>query len=59
MPTLEILFPLIKKHPRIKGIEIFEHCFLYTAYADDTTFFLKDAQSIAYLVDLFSIFSFF
>ena len=37
--VLEILFLCIKKHPEIKGIEIFEHCFLYTAYADDTTFF--------------------
>ena len=34
--TLEVLFFLIKKHPEIKGIEIFEHCFLYIAYADDT-----------------------
>ena len=45
---------LIKKHPKIKGIEIFEHYFLYTAYTDDTTFFLKDSQSIAYLFDLFN-----
>ena len=37
--VLEILFLFIKKHPEIKGIEIFEHCFLYTAYTDDTTFF--------------------
>ena len=50
---------LIKKHPKIKGIEIFEHYFLYTAYRDDTTFFLKDSQSIAYLFDLFNIFCFF
>ena len=40
---LEILFLFIKKHPEIKGIEIFEHCFVCSAYADDTTFFLKDA----------------
>ena len=53
---LEILFLFIKKHPEIKGIEIFEHCFLYTAYADDT-FFLKDAQSIENLVEVFSTFS--
>ena len=41
--VLEILCLSIKKHPEIKGIEIFEHCFLYTAYADDTTFFLREA----------------
>ena len=55
---LEILFIFIKKHPEIKGIEIFEHCFLYTAYADDT-FFLKDAQSIQNLVEIFNTFSLF
>ena len=48
--TLEILFLLIKKDPEIKGIEIFENCFIYAAYADDTTFFLKDLQYIADLV---------
>ena len=36
---LENLFLFIKKYPEIKDIEIFEHCFFYTAYADDTTFF--------------------
>ena len=56
---LEILCLSIKKHPEIKGIEIFEHCFLYTAYADDTTFFLKDAQSIENLVEIFNTFSLF
>ena len=57
--VLEILFLFIKKHPEIKGIEIFEHCFLYTPYADDTTFFLKDAQSIENLVEIFNTFSLF
>ena len=56
---LEILFIFIKKHPEIKGIEIFEHCFLYTAYADDTTFFLKDAYYIENLVEIFNTFSLF
>ena len=37
--VLETLFLFIKKHAAIKGIEIFEHCFLYTAYTDDKTFF--------------------
>ena len=57
--VLEILFLFIKKHPEIKGIEIFEHCFLYTAYGEDTTFFLKDAQSIENLVEIFSTISLF
>ena len=54
--VLEILFLFIKKHPEIKGIEIFEHCFLYSAYTDDTTFFLTDAQSIENLVEIFNTF---
>ena len=54
---LEILFIFIKKHPEIKGIEIFEHCFLYTAYAENTTFFLNDAQSIENLVEIFNTFN--
>ena len=39
--VLEILFLFIKNHPEIKGIEVFEHCFFYTAYADDDVFFWK------------------
>ena len=57
--TLEILFLLIKKHPEIKGIEITEHCFLSTAYADNITFFLKDLQSTAPLVEIFNTFYYF
>ena len=56
--VLEILL-FIKKHPEIKVIEIFEHCFLYTAYAHDTTFFLKDAESIENVVEIFNTFSLF
>lgn len=29
------------------------NCFLYSAYADDTTFFFKDAQSIENLFEIF------
>ena len=58
-PVLEILFLFIKKHPEIKGVKIFKHCFLHTAYADYSTFFLKDAQSIENLVETFNTFSLF
>ena len=57
---LEILFILIKKDPNFKRIEMFEYCYLYTAYADDKTFFLKDENSIVHLSEklkLFSVFS--
>ena len=37
--ALEILFLLIKTKPEIAGLTIFDHCYLYSAYADDTTFF--------------------
>ena len=53
----EILFILIKNDPNIKGIEIFEYCYLYTAYADDTTFFLKDENSIVHLSENLKLFS--
>ena len=38
---LEIVFILIKANKRVKIINIVERTFLYSAYADDTTFFLK------------------
>ena len=54
---LEVLFILIKNNEDIKGISIFDHCFLYTAYADDTTFFLKNTESISQLVKTFQFFT--
>ena len=53
---LEIVFILIKANKRVKGINIFEHTYLYSAYADDTTFFLRDKRSIKKLVDIFATF---
>lgn len=35
---MEFLFTLIKTQELIKGIEIFDYCFLFTVYADDSTF---------------------
>ena len=43
---LEIVFILIKANKRVKGINIFKHTYLYSAYADDTSFFLRDKRSI-------------
>ena len=40
--VLEIVYLSIKENKKIKGLNIFNHTFLYTAYADDTPFFLKD-----------------
>ena len=47
---------LIKNDPNIKGIEIFEYFYLYTAYADNTTFFLKDKNFIVDLSEKFKYF---
>ena len=55
--AFEILFLLIKENPHIKGLNISDHCYLYSAYADDTTFFLKDVNSIKEMVNSFHIFS--
>ena len=38
-------------------MNIFKHGFSYTAYADDTTFFLKDGNSVIKLMSEFSKFS--
>ena len=40
--ALEILFILMKSKSEIEGMTIFNYNYLYSAYADDTTFFLKD-----------------
>ena len=39
--VLEIAFLYIMQNENIDGLNIFENTFLYTAYADDATFFLK------------------
>ena len=44
--VLEIVFWIIKETSNIKGFEIFQKKFIYTAYADDTTFFLKNTESL-------------
>ena len=41
---LVILFKLIK-NKNIEGIKLFENTFLYIAYADDSTFFLKNKRN--------------
>ena len=57
--ALEILFQLMKSKPEIKGLTIFDHCYLYSAYVDDTIFFLQDTISIKHMVDVFIFFRIF
>ena len=54
---LEIVFILIKANKRVKGINIFKHTSLYSAYADDTTFFLRNKTSIKELLNAIATFS--
>ena len=55
--ALEILFLFIKENPRIKGLNTFDHCYLYSPYIDDTILFVKDVNSIKEIEDNFHIFS--
>ena len=55
--ALEVLFILIKSKSEIEGMTIFDYNYLYSAYADDTTFFLKDIISLEHMVDTFDFFS--
>ena len=41
----------------IKGLNVFNHDFLYTVYADDTNFFLKDKISVFETLNIFRKFS--
>ena len=55
--ALEVLFIVIENKDNIKGIDLYDHPFLFTAYADDSIFFLKDIVSIRVLIDTFKLFS--
>ena len=55
--VLEKLFVFVKNNPTVKGLKIFRHEFLYTTYADDTTFFFKDRKSIIELMNELNTFS--
>ena len=56
---LEILFILIKNDPNITGKEIFEYCYLYETYTDNTFFLKKYENSIVHLSEKFRLFSVF
>ena len=53
----QIIFVMKKNNLNIKGLNIFNHNYLYTAYADDTTFFLDDQKSVRELMKTFKLFS--
>ena len=51
---LVILFVLIKSKPEFEGI--FYYSYFYSAYAHDTTFFLKGIFYVKHMVDTFYLF---
>ena len=53
----EIGFNLIKENKDIHVLNVFDHTYLYTAYDDDNTFFLKDKVSVKEVMKVFDIFS--
>jgi hypothetical protein len=55
--AIEALFISIEQNNNVKPLKLFDHSFLYTAYADDATFFLSDSESIKYLVQELKNFS--
>ena len=55
--VLETVFLFTKENKKINSLNIFDKTFLYTAYADDTTFFLKDKKSVIELMNIFDTFS--
>ena len=55
--ALEMLFIMIKNNNAIKPLDICDSTFLYSAYADDATFFLKDDKSVKALFETIKLFS--
>ena len=55
--VLEIVFAMIKSNKTINGQKVFEYEFLYTAYANDTTFLLQKQKSVVEVVKVLSWFS--
>ena len=54
--VLEIAFLFIMQNENINSLNIFEKIFLYTAYADDTTFLLKDEKSEIEIIKTFDVY---
>ena len=55
--VLEVFFAMIRSNNNIKGIHILDFYFLITAYADDSTFFVADMQSINMIFSTFDVFA--
>ena len=56
---LEVLPYLVRNNKEIKRSQFFYHLFLYAVFADDTTFFLENKESVEELAKIFTLFSYF
>ena len=54
---MEVLFTLINKNEKIQGLDILNYRFLYSTYADDSTFFLRNIDSVIELASTLKKFS--
>ena len=54
--ALEIAFLMIQTNQNVKPLDNFNYDFLYTAYTDDTTFFIRNAICVIDLLNVFDIF---
>ena len=52
--VMEVLFTLIKKNEKIQGLDITNYCFLFSAYGDNSTFFLRNIDSVIELARTFT-----
>ena len=55
--VLEVVFAVIRSNQNIGKLRIFDHDFLYTAYAYDTTFFVKKQTFAIEILKVFDNFS--
>ena len=55
--VLEIASIFVKENENIQGLTIFNNHVLYTAYTDDTTFFLSNENTVIKIFEHFSFFS--
>ena len=55
--ALDVVFQIIKETSNIEDLEIFQKKFTFSSYADDTTFFLKNIESVINLLEIFKHFS--
>ena len=55
--ALKLPYIRIKNNSCIKGLKIFDHTFLYSAYAEDTIFFVKNVESVEDIIKVSILFS--